>query len=691
MSTEEETKTIFRAGTHISRSGDDKSISYSSRQVGGNNPYVNFSARLYTTPWDQEKRAGERNPLFKSRGGRVFTRLLSRGLVGATFMTMGNMAVRSWDPYLPMEEQGLVHKGMTSLATGFDYAFGKPIEAIFGENATHFRSKRNFSPTALEDVKALMDKAPGLSDDFHISRVTGRSLGKEMVGVSFDFAAGSFGDALGREIVAVADPGHKNDWYDDKGHFSAKQTAKSIGKSLWKVVSYHQAEDWFAALPYVYQMHAQRELLASWWPGAKFTFDHQANGGSFRVGNDGQIKGTYMMAGAMDLQARFMGYNFYTLIFRDLYNHTASKYNEWKEHGYPKHFSLPANPVDATAHAVAETTKYTAKSFIKSMLYMFPAVPFFWAFRVPASRNHAFFVSEDGGPVLKNQTTGVDRKDGELFFKREIDENGKPIYTTTSADMLSVPDVSKGRGKEYENIYINGKKINAPDWLKSQDFDPFAKEYATNWFEKTLNPIGKMVRRAGRLMDKHVTSRITEAGLMSEGSSGGAILESLIGRNGVMHGGVNSQEFANSFVNNSFSYTPYMIAKYETANHIDMPIFDAATYRMLDGIQYGNWNEIKAGFRDMGSVIVHGDISPETLEAARKPRGLTNSMHETKVRTDQRQAELKHNKSFAERVRNGEETDKEEAKPAVKDGWAAYETSRNQERESGAPDGSTIH
>lgn len=654
----------------------------------GDNPYVNYSAHLFTDPWEKASRdakeKSEGQPLYKSFGGRVLTRTVSRGFFGAAFMTLGTLAVRTWDPYEPMEGMRLVHKGMTYLSRGLDAVLGTPIKAAFGEEAVIFRTKRNFSPTRIKDaVERTLE-----GERVPINYINGHSLGQEMVGVTFDFAAGSFGDALGRELISVADPNYHKDWLKD-GHVNFGAMARSMGKSLWRMVSYNQMEDWAAALPYAYQMRAQRHLLGKTWPGSKHGIDAQ-NGGSFRVDDKGEIKGNYMIPSALDLQTRFMGYNFYTLMFRDVYNHAALTLTDWKNHGYAMHLQLPQHPVRAVEHAASETVKYVAKSFIKSMLYMAPAVPFFWMFRTPQSRAQGLFISdqENGGVVVNGQTLGVERgTDGKVYF-RAIQEDGKTISTTVSKDLLSVGDITSGKWKD-GRLHVNGKPVDlhlhgeriTPEYLRP-GFDPYDKKYCFNAFEKALNPFGKLTRGASRLLDKRIMEPLSKTRLFTEYFAEMPYIKHVTEQYPQV---LSRYNIANTYVNAAMSYTPYMIAKYETANHIDMPLFDAAAYRFLDGIFRFNAGDIKEGAHDMASVMVRGPISEGTLAAAKRPRGLVNSSFEAAYRDEKHQKELR-----AERHahQGGQQADTGHGKSG---GWAPYETARAQMKENGAPQGVTIH
>lgn len=692
---------------------------YGIHTSGGNNQYVNFSAHLYSDPWKKESAEQKKDgqPLYKSFAGRVGTRLISRGIFGAAFFTMGNIALRSWDPVLTRmnpEESPWIHRGFNKIMDSCDYVFGKPIAAAtegvysllgnpeakeLGQKAvTGFRSKVNVSAFGMK--KAMS----GLSlKQVPISAVSGRSLGEEMVRVTFDFAMGSVGDAFGRKLVGVFDPNVHKDWLEN-GHIHFGKMAKSMAKSAWEIASYNQMEDWVAALPYVYQMRGQRAIQSKYWPGSKIAMDHNMSG--FRFDKEsGDITGSYLPVSVMDLQFRFMGYNFYTLMFRDVYNHVANELHQWKEHDYPLHISLPQHPVEAVEHAIGETIKYTAKSFMKSMLYMAPAVPFFWATRAPIMHKNGFFLADDqeNGVVTHKRTVPVRRegKDGKdiSFWAKEGENGGLGITTTKNADILSFADMRRAHPKEWKinthghNFikfkdgdiivpYLNGKPIH-PEWF-SPDFNPYDQKYANNLLEKILFPIGNAASHATDFLAKEVFQKVADTSFMSD-----YILPKM--KNSGHWGKVvdvnprifNTYNFAGTYINAAMSYTPYMIAKYETANHIDMPLFDLAAYRFLDGVHHFKWNDIKEGVQDMASVVVRNPVSEGTLAEADKPRGLINSTYESS-----RQNELKQQQLREERLAKAQEALANKPKPG---GWSAYAASRAQAKENGVPDGVTVH
>lgn len=89
---------------------------------------------------------------------------------------------------------------------------------------------------------------------------------------------------------------------------------------------------------------------------------------------------------------------------------------------------------------------------------------------------------------------------------------------------------------------------------------------------------------------------------------------------------------AHVFADASFAYTPYMIAKAETARRWDNKDMDSAIYRLMDGVVSFNLGETKAALKDIGNILtnppptvedpgmlqnkVTGDAKPNTMVSA---------------------------------------------------------------------------
>lgn len=676
---------------------------------------VNHSARLfqshYANVWDSE-RDQERHPRWMdSMGGRFGIRLMSRGLLGAAFLTGGNWMLtkyvpasslmRKVDGNLITDWESLKAHDLTKYrisrvlnipAQIYDYTFGKPIGAIFGEDAVRFRTSRNFNPMRADARR-------------------GRTYGEEAVNVTLDFALGSVGDAWGRRLAGILDPNVKKDWIDKDGHVEWKKLGKATLKATWDIFSYNQMEDWFAAIPYVYQMRMQRRLLDKQWPGSRLALDHSLNGGGFRVNKEGEIIGDYTLPGALDLQLRFMGYNVYTLMFRDGYQHIKSWFEHRRDPEKPQH----------DRPFFEELVKYIGKTAIKANTYMAPSVPFFWAMRTGGSRLEAprIYVPE-GYKATPNSVHECSVINLQRF------ENGQPVgdvkrydsshrHANRSSYKVFYTDKS---GTTHHQKSID-RNIADREYL-NRDFNPFNKIYDFNLLSSALNPLGRVSAFLGTKLG-NAASKIRFGGITPETIRDSA-RQTLNDNRKFWDAYNNTHSWSQKFVNNSLSYTPYMIAKYEFANQWDTPQMDAALYRAIDGLDHGDAKEVKEGLKDYWHVLLRKPVSAETERRTWEPRGLINSQRQGQDSENRRDGRLPTTKTFADLQREhkiaskkaekdgsapirvdaataqaaqqawtDQATPSSDIRPRGDNGWQAYEISRMQQRDGRVPPGATIH
>jgi hypothetical protein len=523
-----------------------------------------------------------------STSGRAAIRLVSRGIVGAAFFTIGGRIARSqmagyqeqhwkWDSSKPLQ----------AIAKGIDATLGQGIKSgvrmfaniahtpehaeRIAKNAVTFRQKRRFEY---------------IDDHGKLQTELGRSYGADIVSFTFDFAAASVGDALTRNVIQAFDPNVKKSWLvndegapaarGEKKHFLLGEGLKAFGRSSWRILSKNQGEDWAAAIPYAFQMKFQRQFLSSIFnkrfDGHKLVFDQNWNGGAYRVNKAGQIVGDYQLVGAMDLHARFVGYNWYTLMFREGYDTVANAFKHWKQDGYaihaprlPEHFNPITTPIDAAAHAM----RYVAKSFIKANMYMNPAVIPFWVMRTSQSKWRGRHYIQEGNPELGQTATlgpeaHVWTKGG---LKPYAAENYEHYPTETTFDRFE-KRFSQGMnwiGRGQYRMGINAGR--AADALDRKGLFP-----RSNWFN---NLITYDVR--GR------NEAITEAHLYK-------------GRHNFMH----------EYLDASLAYTPYMFAKAELGLRVDdtkgdgsLGQMDKAIYRFMDNVASFNLKGTVGSLKEM--------------------------------------------------------------------------------------------
>ncbi len=474
---------------------------------------------------------------------RVAIRLISRGIFGAAAFTLGgryaNKVMHNYDAtkWKWGKDTPILH----TVAKGFDTVFGKPIyhmvRAVAGESAA--KNAVWFKPTAYFG---------GKSGQF------GRSLGAEMVVISFDFSCASAADAGTRNIIQVMDPNIKKPWLDDNGKFDGGKLAKYIGSTTWRVFTKNAGEDWAAAFPYVYQMKLQRKLLDKAFPGFAYGSDHAWNGGSYKVNNAGKITGDYQLAGLLDLQGRFPGYNVYTLMYREGYDAIGRNLKAWKNNGFKIDFSLPEHPLSSLADGTRDALRYVIKSTIKANIYMQPAMPFFWAFRTPQTKWRASPVH----PTLGTVMTAANVSPDEMSSKR--------LFPGGSVENI-------GRMKAGQPIYVGNVASHSHDFA---NFNPHAWEHQKTLTGKLLNPFGWLSYKAGSGLTGAASGLIKGSGRVSQWLG---------------EGHADREKLLRGMVDASFSYTPYMIAKAEFGLRVDdrpndgtLGKMDKAIYRAMDSL-----------------------------------------------------------------------------------------------------------
>ncbi|MFZ4541283.1 MAG: hypothetical protein ACOYNL_05660 [Rickettsiales bacterium] len=527
-----------------------------------------------------------------SAKGRAIIRIISRGLVGAAFFTIGGrMAEKQLVGYTPEKWEWSAKKPLQAIAKLFDVSLGRGIE----KSVTALSTFKHSPEVAAQIGKQAVTFRNSKIYDGTVAK--GRSYGADVVGFTFDFAMASIGDASTRNIIQALDPNVKKTWFvNDDGrpalrgeskHFVFSEWVKAVGKTSWRILSKNQGEDWAAAIPYAFQMKYQRQALGKifnkQFDGHQIAFDNSWNGGAYRVNSKNQIVGDYQLAGAIDLHARFVGYNWYTLMFREGYDVIGSAFKKWKDDGFAIHPHLPdANPITAAVDGIGATARYVAKSFIKANLYMNPSVIPFWLFRVPQSKwrsNHV--IDADNRGQLVGREFNID-------LRNEAPTN-----------------ITAGRLNPYDSN--NYHTYANTTWL-----DKLEKR-----FSQTLSPFGQLSNYFGK-----------------RAAQGGAILS----KNGFASSTLGDEKFMRQYVDAAFSYTPYMYAKAEFGLRVDDSKgpgqpgqMDKAIYRFMDNIASFNLNGTGKSIKEIWTLGTNferevvaregGHVPDVQVVAAIKPAG----------------------------------------------------------------------
>jgi len=536
--------------------------------------------------------------------GRVMIRLFSRGIVGSAAFALGGRYANKhlkdyehydWNPNEPLHW----------VAKGFDTVIGKPISwaartiggAEKGEeyvnSATRFRTKAYFF-------------------DKKIGHYAGRSLGAEMVQVSFDFACASMGDASTRNIIQAFDPNVQKPWIVD-GKFDADKWMESVGRATWRVLTKNAGEDWGAALPYVYQMKWQRQAISKLFPGSKLMLDYGWNGGSLKVDHMGKVNGDYQLAGALDLQGRFVGYNWYTLMYRDGYDAISRNVKKWHDHGFQLDAKLPDNPIESVLGGVGNTIRYVAKSFVKANLYMQPAVPFFWAFRTPQTKWRA-------SPVSPDHPSGYGIVNTQMMDPTRVGSNGGYVPATKRTWDSNASRAFQG-GTFTKQLKEGEKGFFGFTEIKADNYDPYAWKNQKTIFGAILNPFGWISYKTGSAMVK-LTENISNDGWLNKWVLGD--------RHGLQDQKVYREMTMRSFTDAAFSYTPYMIAKAEMGLRVDdrpagggLGEMDKAIYGAIDSLGTLRFNDFGHYVERIGHLMsdtTHMEVASREGQQVKKEK-----------------------------------------------------------------------
>ncbi len=587
----------------------------------GANSDVNESARLYTDPFSiQEERKTGGDPLYKTLPGRWFTQGVARGLTGAAFFTAGCYMLKVWKPGVDVADQHWLAKGPQLLSELFDTVLTGPLQATIGHFTSPEEAKELLRFNKFVAKPHMVEEAlrPG-APVYTVAETHGLTYGQEMVNRTWQFASGSIGAALGRNLVMALDPNYKKSWMHDDG-IDWKDFAVSSLRQTWKILSYDQMEDWFAAPFYTVQLRLERGMyhngVTAGSPdnAAMWSLQNDGFGAAERVAlNDGgaTMEGSFQGTGARDLHDRFTKYNFYTLLYRDLYNHVAHTASSIRERGWGDHFTLPEKPLESASHGAVEGIKYLTKSFIKSQIYMAPAMLAFWPVRVSMGRaTHTMVDNANGQLITTKPTRAFDvTKPDQKFVEGGV--------TVPYMDIAARPqDIRDGTP-----LYSNARKFSIHD----EHYDPYAQPKGI--FDTAIAPIGKAGNKYAHWLDENVAQPVATTLSAHTGiEADRAHLE--------------ASWLANNFATTQLAYTGYMEAKYETAQMWDTPVMDAAAYRFTDGLFALNAKEAWAGLKDIAHVVTFQPVSETTAAHIGEPRGPINSRYEARCRTDEKQTEL---------------------------------------------------
>lgn len=548
--------------------------------------------------WEEEAEHPHAPRWRDSAHGRLAIRTFSRGMLGCAFLAVGNRYAQ--DAMLTYHPEEAPKNFAQIIAKVYDIGAGKPIEKTF--NALGFDGKRavTFRPTRLN----YMNKAG-------TSWSEGRSLGHDVVSNTFDFAAMSIGDSLGRDIAGIFDPNTSLTWLDKEGRINYPQAIKSMAMSTFRTLSYNQGEDWAVAVPYAYFVRGQRNLINKVSPGFGYDSDRGLNGGSFKVNDAGKIIGSYKLEGLLDIQSRFTAYNIGTLMFRETYSEIADMFYKKAETGSIK---SPEQIAEAQHHAdrplgekiadnIKHVARWAARDVVKGTMIMTPSVPLFWMTRVPQSAYRGAFIHpEKGVMTFKSGYRGWPR-DIDVVHVNEVNRDanqlrfGNPDKIPFTRESEVAFSRYNGHGEGWDEHIVQATRSTEINPLHTR-LNPYAQEHTLA--DKALNPFGEL---------NNTLRRQTHAPVN--------VLKNTFGMDTTAW---RAKRFADTYLNAALSYTPYFWGKAEFARLWDNAKMDQSIERAIDGATNVNGGEFTAGLHDMWRSLWLKPLADPAMEAKAQER-----------------------------------------------------------------------
>ncbi|MDE3060100.1 MAG: hypothetical protein KGJ06_03730 [Pseudomonadota bacterium] len=437
---------------------------------------------------------------------------------------------------------------------------------------------------------------------FHVDNknIRGRTLGAEVAGVTTGFFGMGVGNAMAQDVVSWFDPNDKKDWLE-KGHFKPVEAVKSFGRAWWNYITYRGGEDWAVAVPYVYFMKGLTPVINKFSPG--WNLAAHANAYGFKVDDKGKVTGNYAKEATADFFARFTVYNWFTLMYRELYQYGANIF-----HGRPYGlYGSPDSPEQSTMLGTAsDIGKWVLRSTIKGTLFMLPASPIFALIRPTQNKDTGHFINSELGRMVHKNKKGyfepikansrdpekADRMRGreELLWSKYDPQGtlGKESFPFERRNAGLVREIHPGRFEKPEGIIAN------PD----SEYHPFKMGQsrlgqASDWFSRKQNKAVKFVQRI--FPDK-----------------GKEFFERCFSKTG--------NDFLDKTVKASVAYTPYFIAKDMATRYVDNARTDMGIETMIDGTLGLDWTKFRAGAMDVYYALTTQHLPDPAREAEAERR-----------------------------------------------------------------------
>ncbi len=465
--------------------------------------------------------------------------------------------------------------------------------------------------------------------------VSGRSLGAEMTVVTASFAAMSAGSAIMRNTLAgIFNPKERASWAKN-GEFDAMHIVKKLAGKVWKIGTYNAGEDMAVALPYVFFMRGQRNLLDKVFKGFKYSSDGVDNGSGILLNDDGKVSGHTLIPGALDLQGRFTVYNVFTQLYRDIYDNVGDSVSQWwkgsKQISAPTWMKNPTEIPGALLNGTRNIVKYTTISTIRSIIQMTPSVPFFSIFRIPGSKVNGMAVHAEDGPlhfVVKDDNTG------ELKLGAHVRVNSKGVYYGSEFKNDTVLNGSEAPPMAYSDNkggfkWFNNDKLIASGDVPANKRVSHAAPFQNHIDGATFDPHG--FSKENRALSNSIAMQITdsigrnmhsfaESDVFSKAFNPLLKVADKLGYKSNQGAGENAdfvrKRLAKDSIMAGIPYASYFAAKVMTRESYVNEQMNLSVERLVDGILSFNRKEVAAGLSEISQTVFRQPFQTPKRQAA---------------------------------------------------------------------------
>jgi len=606
--------------------------------------------------------------------GKAGIEFISRITLGGIFYSLmeNSQAMKNLGTYSRSKHEARVEKGealfLEKIAFAVDNTFGKTVVKL--ADKLYFRGalQKEYNPITKREEVIYDSKGEAVlkarqfarfreNRNIHSNQTrSGRSLGAEMTVVTASFAAMSAGSALMRNLLSgLLNPKERASWSKD-GKFDAAHIAKKTAGKVWEIGTYNAGEDAAVALPYVFYMRWQRNILDKAFKGFKYSSDGVDNGGGYRIDDNGRVRDHMLLAGAADLQGRFTVYNVFTQLYRDIYDNIGGGIKQWWKGD--KTVSAPSwikNPSELPSTAVSGTKhllRYSIISAIRSIIQMTPSVPFFSVFRVPGSKINGMAVHADHGALHFLET---DKKGNVIKGKNGKAKLGASVRANLGAHYFKGDYYNdkgeRGFDSRYKYLSQKNRKVeNLPPMGFADDtsFDkPTAFFYRSNADgtgphpTKAFNPNG--YANDGRELANSMAMKLSDkvARWMHKTAENDTWAKATDGL--FKFAGYKGDDKATKFARRRLAkeslmagipYASYFAAKVYTRDTYVNEQMNMGIERAIDGLLGFNRKEVAAGIAEISNTVMHQPLEDPERQTELIGRHLNNGSDRSPRPTD---------------------------------------------------------